>query len=83
MICLLESYTKGAQVHLSKDEEESWDKVLEVMNLMNRIARSLVKMFILGDNNSDSQKERITKSVITKDTSPSILSYLWKTQELH
>ena len=81
VVCLPESYTKAASVHLSKDEEASWEKVPEVITLMNRTARSLAKMIKLGNSNSDSQRDRITKSVITKDTSPPVVSYLWKTHK--
>ena len=81
VVCQPESCSEAAKVHLEKDVPVTWDKVPETITLMNRTARSVVKMFRIGEEGSESQRDRITKAVITPDTSPPAVSFLWKTHK--
>ena len=81
VICHPESYSEAAKVHLDKYIPVSWEEVPKTITLLNQTSRSVVKMFKIGEEGSDSQKDRITKAVITPDTSPPAVSFLWKTHK--
>ena len=79
-MCSPDQYIEAAQVHLSKDEKVDWELVEPTITLMNRTARSLVKILKIGQSNSRG-RDRIVKAAITKDTSPPSVSFIWKTHK--
>ena len=81
VICPPALYKEAANVQLSKDQKVSWDVLKPTEILMNRTAVQLVKMFEIGNDGTDSQRDRVKKASITKDVAPPVVSYLWKTHK--
>ena len=81
VLCPPEVYKEAAKVHTSKDEVVSWDTLAPTIQTMNRTAKALVRMFRIGQDGTSSQRERINKAVITPDTAPPGVNFLWKTHK--
>ena len=64
-----------------KDEQVDWSQLKSTELLMNRTAIMLEKMFAIGQGGTRSQKDRICKAVIAKDTPAPTMSFLWKTHK--
>ena len=82
-VCKPQTYIQAAEVHLSKDEKVEWNTVTPTIQLMNRTAKAIVRMFCVGKETSSNQRERILKAVTTPETSPTTVSCLWKTHKVH
>ena len=50
-------------------------------SLMNRTAIAIERMFSIGYGGSNSNKDRIRKVVIAKDTAAPTMRFLWKTHK--
>ena len=82
-MCPPELYKEAAQKHLSKDELVEWKILPDTEKLLNRTSVNVIKIFNIGDDGSDSQKDRINKAGITKDAAPPPVSFLWKTHKIY
>ena len=58
-----------------------WSVLKPTENILNRTAASLVRIFNIGEDGSHSQRDRIHKASIGKDTAPPVVSFLWKTHK--
>ena len=76
-----EVYIQAAEVHLNKDEKVSWEVLKPTELTMNRTAVMLEKMFKIGSNGTNGQRDRIRKAVIGRDQGAPTVKYLWKTHK--
>ena len=76
-VCTPEQYKEAANVHISKDTEIEWSEVNSTITLFNRTAKSLQRIFMIGNSLSNSQQDRIIKAITTRDSKPPPVSFMW------
>ena len=83
VICTPEQYITAAEVHLEKDEKVPWTVVKPTVTLMNRVSRTVTRVFRIGQGGTSGQRDRVNKASLIQDTSPPNVSFLWKTHKVY
>ena len=53
------------------------------VTLMNRVSRTVTRVFRIGQGGTSGQRDRVNKASLIQDTSPPNVSFLWKTHKVY